>query len=150
MPHPITFTVRASSTAAPQDVYRLLEDGATWPQWSPIGSFALESEGPDGGESVGAIRVFTTASVHSREEILDLRPGELLSYSALSGLPIRAHRADVELTPSDGGTAIAWREHFEPKVPGSGWLLRRFLRRFVQRCADGLAAHAARAASPVG
>jgi hypothetical protein len=29
------------------------------------------------------------------------------------------------------------------KLPGTGWLLERFLRRFLQRCADGLARHAA-------
>lgn len=140
----ITFEVRAKTPAPPAAVYRLLSDGATWPTWSPIGSFTLEREGKDGGESAGAIRVFKTGTVRSREELVELRPDEALSYVALSGLPLRSHRADVELTPQDAGTAIVWRETFEPKMPGSGWLLRRFLRGFVQRCADGLAAHAAR------
>ncbi len=57
--------------------------------------------------------------------------------------PIRAHRADVEISERDGGTAITWREDFRVRLPGTGWLLEWFLRRFVQRCADGLAPHAA-------
>ena len=139
----VTFTVSAWSAARPGTVYELLCSGTTWPQWSPIGSFRLEREGRDGGESLDAIRVFTTAGVHSREELVGFEPGRSFSYVALSGLPIRDHRADVTLAERDGGTAIAWREDFRAKVPGTGWLYELFLRRFVQRCADGLAGHAA-------
>jgi hypothetical protein len=142
----VTFSVSAWSAAAPAVVYDLLCSGATWPQWSPIGSFRLEREGRDGGESLGAIRVFTTSGVRSREELVGFEPGRSFSYSALSGLPIRDHRADVTLAESDGGTAICWREDFRAKVPGTGWLYERFLRWFVQRCADGLAGHAGRLA----
>jgi hypothetical protein len=142
----VTFTVSAWSAAPSAVVYDLLRSGATWPQWSPIGSFRLEREGRDGGESLGAIRVFTTAGVRSREELVGLEPGRSFSYSALSGLPIRDHRADVALTESDGGTAIRWREDFRVKIPGTGWQYERFLRWFVQRCADGLARRAARLA----
>jgi hypothetical protein len=35
------------------------------------------------------------------------------------------------------------------KVPGTGWLYRRTLERFIQRCADGLAAQAASLAAGV-
>jgi len=145
----ITFSVSAWSSAPPAAVYDLLRDGATWPQWSPIGSFRLEREGRDGGESLGAVRVFRTATVSSREEIIGFEPGRSFSYSALSGLPIRSHRADVELTGRDGGTAITWREDFVAVKwageVGGGTLIGWFLRGFVQRCADGLARHAASA-----
>lgn len=139
----ITFTTRAWTPAGQATVYGLLREGATWPEWSPIGSFRLEREGAEGGESVGAIRVFTTGNVQSREELVELRPGSGLSYVAISGLPIRNHRADIVVTPERGGSALAWRETFDPRFPGSGWLLRRVLQRFVQRCTDGLAQAAA-------
>lgn len=138
----VTFSVSAWSSAPPGAVYDLLRDGATWPVWSPLGSFRLEREGRDGGESLGAIRVFRTATVSSREEIVGFEPGRSFSYSALSGMPIRSHRADVELTGRDPGTAITWREDFVAKRPGTAWLIERFLRGFVQRCVDGLARHA--------
>jgi len=139
----VTFSVSARTTATPEVVYRLLATGVTWPEWSPIGSFRLGREGSGGGETVGAIRVFKTGTVTSREELLELRPLQGISYSALSGLPIRAHRADVEIERSDRSTAIEWREDFETKYPGTAWLVEHFLRHFVQRCADGLARHAA-------
>jgi hypothetical protein len=138
----VTFTVSAWSAAPPAAVYGLLCSGATWPEWSPIGSFRLERPGRDGGESLGAIRVFTTAGVHSREELVGFEPGRSLRYAARSGLPIRDHRADVTLAERDGGTAIGWHEDFRVKFPGTGWLYQRLLRRFVQRCADGLARRA--------
>jgi hypothetical protein len=136
----ITFAVRAWTSAEAAVVYGLLVDGATWPAWSPIGSFRLERAGA--GDGVGAIRAFTTSGVRTREEVVDLQPDRALTYAQLSGLPIRAHRATVELDQRGGGTAITWHEAFEPVIPGTGWLLRRFLEGFVQRCADGLASHA--------
>lgn len=133
--------VTASTSADPAAVYALLADGATWPAWSPIGSFALERPGPDGGEGVGAIRVFRTGRTTSREEIVELVPDQQLSYVLRSGLAVRDYRADVELTPAaGGGTTIRWRSSFHPKVPGTGWLYRYALTRFITRCAEGLAA----------
>jgi hypothetical protein len=146
----VTFSVSAWSSAPREAVYDLLRAGATWPEWSPIGSFRLEREGGEGGEGLGAIRVFTTGGVHTREELVGLHPGQAFSYAALSGLPIRSHRADVELSERDGGTAITWREDFRVKLPGTAWLLERSLRRFVQRCADGLARHAASLTAAAG
>ncbi len=138
----VTFSVSAWSSAPTGTVYDLLCVGATWPEWSPVGSFRLEREGSDGGESLGAIRVLTTGTLNNREELVGFQPGRVFSYSSLSGLPIRSHRADVELSERDGGTAISWREDFRVRLPGTGWLLEWFLRRFVQRCADGLARYA--------
>jgi len=149
MATPITIVARAWTAAAPSTVYDLVADGATWPSWTPIGSFRLEREGDAGGQTPGAIRVFRIAIGSSREQIVELRPGEQVSYRVLSGLPVRAHRADVVLTPSQGGTAIVWQETFEPKIPGTGPALRVLLTWFVRRFADGLAAHAART-TPTG
>ena len=133
----------AWSAAAPSVVYRFVRDGATWPVWSPLGAFRLEREGKDGGESVGAIRVFTTRGLKSVEELVELQPDRRLSYTLVRGMPLKDYRADVDLEPHDGGTSIQWRSTFHPKYPGTGWLYRVGLGRFIQRCVDGLAAHAA-------
>jgi uncharacterized protein YndB with AHSA1/START domain len=134
--------VRAWSPASPAEVYALLRTGETWPAWSPIDAFELEREGGDGGESLGARRIFHTGRATSHEEIVELRPERRFSYALLSGLPLRSYRADVDLEPRDGGTAIRWHSTFHPKWPGTGVMLRRALTRFIQRCADGLAAYA--------
>lgn len=137
--------VTAHSPADAATLYGLLADGATWPTWSPLESFTLERPGPSAPEGVGAIRVFRTGRIASREQIVELVPEKRLGYVLLSGLPLRGYRASVGLTPAGSGTDIHWRCSFNAKVPGTGWLYRRVLSRFIQRCADGLAAHAARA-----
>jgi hypothetical protein len=134
---------QAWSPAPPAAVYRLLRAGETWPIWSPIGGFELEREGPEGGESLGAVRVFRTGRARSREEIVELVADRRFSYALLSGLPLRGYRADVDLEPHDGGTTIHWRSHFHAKIPGTGRIFRNFLGGFIQKCVDGLAAHAA-------
>jgi Polyketide cyclase / dehydrase and lipid transport len=136
-------SVRSWSAASPAEVYGLLRDGATWPVWSPIDSFELERQGADGGENLGAQRIFRTGRATSREEIVELVADRRFSYALLSGLPMRSYRADVDLEPRDGGTAIHWHSTFAAKWPGTGGLMRRALGRFIQRCADGLAAYAA-------
>lgn len=140
-----TVDVTASSAARPSAVYALLRDGATWPAWSPIGSFELEAPGRDAPEGVGAIRVFRTGRVTSRERLVELVPDRRLAYELVTGLAIRDYRADVDLTArdgGDGGTEIRWHSSFTAKIPGTGWLYRRTLERFIRRCAEGLAAAA--------
>ena len=96
------------------------------------------------GESLGAIRVFHTGRATSREEIVELvEPDRRFSYALELGLPLQGYRADVDLEPRDGGTAIHWHSSFHAKVPGTGGLFRRFLGGFIQRCVDGLATYAA-------
>lgn len=137
-----TISQRAWTSASPGEVYRLLREGATWPAWSPLESFRLEAEGPDGGESLGAIRVFTTGRATSREEIVALEPDRRFGYALLSGLPLRGYRASVDLEARDGGTDIHWHSTFRARFPGTGGIFRRFLGAFVARCVEGLAAYA--------
>ncbi len=138
--------VRAHSEAAPTAVYALLIDGATWPEWSPIGSFALDRPGVDEPEGVGSILLFRTGRVRSRERIVERVPDRRFSYELISGLAIKGYRAVVELTPEGTGTAIHWHSSFDAKVPGTGWIYRTALDRFIRQVVAGLAA---RAAAPV-
>jgi hypothetical protein len=134
---------QAWSAAGPDTVYELLSHGATWPTWSGIGSFELEQPGVGGAEGLDAIRVFRTGRTTSRERLVELIPGRRLSYALLSGLPLRDYRADVDLTPSDGGTLIRWHSTFMPQRRGTGWAYRWTLSVFIRRCVRGLAQHAA-------
>ena len=42
-------------------------------------------------------------------------------------LGVAEERGEVELEPTSSGTAIKWVSTFEPKFPGTGWLMRRAL-----------------------
>ena len=134
----------ATTTADPSTVYALLADGSTWPEWSPLGSFELVEPGDGSPEGLGAVRLFTTGRVKSRERVVERRPGEAFAYVLEAGLPLRDYKAVVTLTPSDAGTSIRWRSTFEAKVPGTGWIYRRQLGNFIGRTVNGLATAAAR------
>jgi hypothetical protein len=142
--------VTTHSRAEPDVVFDLLADGSSWPSWSPIESFELEQPGEPPPEGVGAIRVFRRGRTTGRDQIVDVVPGRRLGYVSLSGLPIRDYRASVDLEPTPDGTAIRWRSSFLPKVPGTGWLMRRGIGRFIERCARGLADYAAQTQAEPG
>jgi hypothetical protein len=137
-----------TTTASPAAVYALLSDGSTWPEWSPIDSFELEKSGvgtqegagAGAGEGIGAVRLFTTGRVRSRERVVAAQPNELFSYTLISGLAVRDYRAVITLRPSDsGGTVIHWRSTFKAKIPGTGWIYQRQLNSFIGRTVNGLA-----------
>jgi len=134
---------RATTTADPATVYALLRDGATWPDWAPIDSFELERPGADEPEGVGAIRLPRGGRVVGHEEIVELVPERRYAYAHTSNLPVRDYHGEVDLRPAGDGTEIRWVSSFAPKVPGTGWLLRRGLDGFVAKLAHGLAEHAA-------
>ncbi len=134
----------ATSSAGPSAVYALLADGSTWPQWSPIGSFELIEPGDGSPEGLGAIRLFTTGRVKSRERVVERTPGQTFSYVLEAGMPLRDYRAVVTLSPTGAGTSIRWRSTFRAKVPGTGWLYRSQLGKFIGRTVEGLAEAASR------
>jgi hypothetical protein len=95
--------------------------------------------GPD-PDGVGAIRRFRTGRTTSREEVLEFEPDRHLAYTLLSGLPLKDYRATVDLRPDGTGTAITWRSTFRPKFPGTGWIYRLALGKFLERLIASLAA----------
>jgi len=138
---------RAWSAADPDTVYALLADGATWPAWSGIDSFVLREPGDGVPEGLGALREFHTGRTTSIERVVAADPGRRFSYALVQGLPLRDYRADVELTPADGGTSVRWHSTFFPGRPGTGRLYRLVLGRFIRATVRGLAAHATALAS---
>jgi Polyketide cyclase / dehydrase and lipid transport len=136
--------VSAVTPASAEVVYELLADHSTWPAWSSIESVELEHAGDPPPEGVGAIRVNKRGRVTGRDQILELVPGKRFKYAALSGLPVRDYIGEVDLSPApDGGTAVSWHSSFSPKMPGTGWMLQRGIRQFLDECVAGLAEYAA-------
>jgi hypothetical protein len=141
-------SVRGVTSADADTVYALLRDGASWPRWSPLGSFELVREGEGEPEGLGAIRLFRTGGIRSYEKIVALEPGRRFGYALDHGLPLRDYVAYVDLSPVDGGTEIHWHSTFTAKIPGTGWLYRRFLGRFVGQVVAGLVDAAGVRAAP--
>jgi uncharacterized protein YndB with AHSA1/START domain len=145
-----TIDVRAVVPAPPAAVWADLVDGPSWPSWSPLGRHELHraSTAEAALAPLGEIRTFHTkqalGETHAREEVVEVVPERRLSYVLLDGMPLEGYRADIDLTPVDGGTEVRWRSTFTARRGWMGPVYRRILGVFIQRCVDGLAAeHAA-------
>jgi hypothetical protein len=143
--------VTAPTEADPGAVYALLREGATWPRWSVIDSFALEREGKDEPEGVGAVRLLRNGRILGHDEITGFTKDRSFSYAHTSSLPVRDYRGEVTLTPVDGGgTTIHWRVSYFPKYFGTGWFLRLGLTRFITGMTRGLASYATANRASIG
>jgi len=145
---PLRAAAQATTSAPPETVFALLRQGSTWPGWIDVDSMTLESEGEQGGESVGAVRAFRFHRVGipltTRERVVELIPNRRFSYVLVSGLPLKDFRADVDLSPThDGGTLITWSAGWRTGVPGTGLITKAMFARLYRRFATGLAQRAA-------
>jgi uncharacterized protein YndB with AHSA1/START domain len=133
------------SSAPPAAIWPLLADTTTWSDWGDWSEAELVREGtpaPGGVHSVKRLKKFPVTTV---EEVTVFEPERRLGYELRSGMPLRGYRAEVTLTPADGGgTEIRWHSEFEPKVPGTGRLYQRVLSRFMADAVKRLAAAAER------
>jgi hypothetical protein len=140
-------SVRSSTSVDPAHAYSLLTTGSSWPDWSPVTSFRLESPGVLEAEGPFAIRVFgirlAGIPVVCRQRIVETVPGRAFRYALAAGLPMRDYQGNVDLDPADDGARIHWHSTFRPLIPGSGAVCALLLERFIQRCVAGLARHAA-------
>jgi hypothetical protein len=134
--------VRAHTTADPATVYALLRDESTWPTWINLDSMIAERDGPDGPHSVGTIRLvrFRRLGIKltTREQVVELVADRRFSYALVSGLPLADYRADVDLYPIDGGTAIGWSGSWRSEIPGTGRLTELVMTRIYRQFCDGL------------
>jgi uncharacterized protein YndB with AHSA1/START domain len=140
----VDLVTRARSSAPPERVFALLEAGDRWQEWA--GPFVPRSRWQVPGEpvgGVGAVRRLGVGPLVSRERVVEHEPPYRLVYVVDSPGPYRDYRSEVRLErTAEGGTDITWSSTFEPIVPGTGRLLRWFLRLVVGSFARNLAKRA--------
>jgi hypothetical protein len=119
-----SFEVEVRSAAPIERVWARLADAEGWSTWARFSRSSYEREG-EGRHGVGAIRVFGTGPIRSREEVVAFEPPRHLGYTLLSGLPVRGYRADVLLRPDGEGTLVRWSSTWDSAWPGMGWFMRR-------------------------
>jgi Polyketide cyclase / dehydrase and lipid transport len=126
--------VRAQAHASPQQVWTVLADTASWADWAPFDEVAVEE-----GHEVGEIRRLRSGRITTRERIVGFEPPRRYAYEIVSGLPIRDYVAEVLVSPLPAnGTEVRWQARFRPKIPGTGWVLKRLLQGAVRKGAEAL------------
>jgi len=143
MARQFSISVKAHSTGSRSAVYRLLADSSTWSTWTPFSDVTLIEQSPGGGEGVGAVKQTRFRAMTGRERIVALTPDRQLSYAYVGGVfrpYMRDYVAVVDLEDDGDDTSIHWHSTYYSRFPGSGFLPRRSLEVFLQKCADGLAA----------
>ena len=115
------------SSASPSEIFALLSDSSTYPDWSSVSGYEMERPGFAAPHGVGEIRVLKSWPFRVREEIVELVPDRFMAYTLLSGLPMRDYRGETTLDPlPDGGTRVTWRSNFSG-VLGTGGFMRLFM-----------------------
>ena len=139
---PYSIEINTTSAAPPEVLFEHLAVAEAWGVWArfPVKP-VRERAGDSAPNGEGAIRRIWPA----REQVVAYDPPGHYSYIALSGLPIKDYRADVTFAAQpDGGTALRWQGRFEPRIPGTGPLIRLFLTRMLGGFARGVARHSER------
>lgn len=140
------YSVRSHTPAPIATVWKLLQDGRSWPVWSTVLDELVAERsnglGPDGLDGVGAVRAFRVGRVVSGERLSVVEAPHHLGYEDVFNPALRDYRADVRLAEApEGGTSVHWSGHYRMK-PLVGWVLPWILPRTMQRMADDLAAGA--------
>ncbi|UFQ19630.1 MULTISPECIES: SRPBCC family protein [Streptomyces] len=139
------YYVTVTTGASPETVWKLLVDAASWPVWSKVDSLdTARSVGldPGGDDGVGAVRAFRTGRNVTGERLTEKVECRLLAYEDAFNATMRNYRARIELEPTDGsGTAIRWSGEYETSLL-LRWFMPRYLQKFMQGMAEGLARYA--------
>ena len=124
-------SVRASTT----DVWQLVGDFGA----SPARGIEVKVERPGGAGGVGTVRAVKNLGLTVHEEITSVDPGRGYTYRILSGAPVNDYTGRVTLEPlADDGTRVCFDIQFQPKIPGTGWLVSLLSKRTINRILDGL------------
>jgi hypothetical protein len=112
-------------------VWKVLSDHRGMPEWFPVDGVTLSTEGCPAPDGVGAVRVMRGPGTNLREQVIGWEEPRLLRYRLLEGAPITCHQGEVSLRPAPGGSELAWKIRYRPKIPGTSGLVRRALEKLL-------------------
>ena len=91
----------------------------------------LEKEGKSDSNGVGSIRIVTIGKRQFRERLENKNPPHSISYSLLSGAPVKDYTGDIYIEPINTNTLLTWKIQFRPKILGTGWIVKIFVNRTI-------------------
>lgn len=140
---PQTASATITTTASPETVFKHLAVAEAWPKWMrlPVKARRAVNGTPD-LDGAGAVRAIFPV----KEKVVAYEPNSHYAYMMISPSPMKNYRADVRLTPKDGGTLIEYSAQADPLIPGSAKVVAASLRFATKTLSELLAKHAARCA----
>lgn len=144
----LELSVERVARATPEVVWALVSDATRYPEWGPWRAARYERPGDDSPRGPGAVQWLQSLHRYlgrypvSIERILEAEENRLLAYTVIGGIPVRNYRADVTLTPTDGGTHIRWAGSADATLRGR--LVWRGLRTTYPEIVEALATAAER------
>jgi hypothetical protein len=91
----------------------------------------LETKGKPESNGIGSIRIVTIGKRQFLERLENIKPKCKISYSLLSGAPVKNYIGNIDIEPIRTNTLITWKVQFRPKVLGSGWIVKWFVKRTI-------------------
>ena len=87
-----------------------------------------DAKRPDGE---GSVRRIGYGPIAFEETVLTSTPGKLIEYAISKGSPLKNHLGRIEFHPEGKGTRVEYVITFEPKVPGTGGVLKGVLKGMI-------------------
>ncbi|MFF0499843.1 SRPBCC family protein [Nocardia aobensis] len=128
--------IERRSAAAPDVVYRLLTDIASWPRWAPRMVHGATVSTFDNSEpgAVGTVRHIGGVD----EEIVEARPPHLQRYTINRGLPVSNYDGCVRISPEGAGSHVSWTVRFTGRFPMVGPAVRLLCHLSISALASAL------------
>ena len=133
-----------TAKATPETVWAIISDPTQYPQFGPwSGADYRNDEGDAPPGTVGSVYWLKSSRraylryATSVEKILELNEGRSLAYTVVGGIPVKNYRADITLTPVEGGTHIRWAATWDSTM--SGRIVHKSLAVLYPEIVNGLA-----------
>lgn len=137
--------VSGTTTASPEQVWALLGDVTTWPDWTPFTKAHYAQEGDPAPHGVGAVRRLALGPSWSTERVLGYEPPHRFVYGYEGPLPLRGYRGEVDVVPEGRGSRVTWTGTFTNGPLAGGPLLALVMRLVLGDVVRRLGRAAARA-----
>lgn len=125
----ITLSLKRELKIPPDKLWDILGDFGR--SLTPDINVKLEKKGKPELNGIGSVRIVTIRKKQFYERLEHLEPQNNISYSLLSGAPVKDYTGNIFMEPIETNTLVTWNVQFRPKVLGTGLIIRWFVKRTI-------------------
>jgi len=131
-----TFTITRKLDLPSEKVWATVSDFTRAP--SPAIIIEVEKEGDPEASGIGAIRNINIKGAKAKERLEAVDAPNSITYSMLSGAPVKEYLGTVKVIAQNGATLINWDVKLIPKIPGIGWIVAMVIKKAINRYIDAI------------